>query len=190
MMSRFLAPFQPSSRGLADPFSDLHREMNRLFDDFVGSGSAPGQSNLMAMPRLDVREAQNEIAVCVELPGVKPADVDIRIEGNVLTVRGEKKNEFEQQQQDYHVMERSYGRFQRSLQLPFAPNPDQVRADFDQGVLTVHVPKQPEQERSRRVEIQSSGTQTQPQPQPQEVKQVSGPAQGQSGQGGSEPVHH
>lgn len=186
MMSRFLAPFQSSSRALGDPFSDLHREMNRLFDDFIGSGSSPGQSNLMAMPRLDVREAQNEIAVCVELPGVKPADVDIRIEGNVLTVRGEKKNEFEQQQQDYHVMERSYGRFQRSLQLPFAPNPDQVRADFDQGVLTVHVPKQPEQERSRRIEIQGAGTQSQP----QDVKQVSGPAQGQSGQGGSEPVHH
>lgn len=188
MMSRFLVPFQSSSRSLGnvDPFSELHREMNRLFDDFMGAGSAPAQGSLMAMPRLDVREAQNEIAVCVELPGVNPSDVDVRIEGNVLTVRGEKKNEHEQKDQDYHVMERSFGRFQRSLQLPFAPNPDQLRADFEHGVLTVHVPKQPEQERSRRIEIQSSGAQSQP----QEVQQVSGPAQGQSAQGGSEPVHH
>lgn len=189
-MSRFLVPFQSPSRALGnvDPFSELHREMNRLFDDFMGGGSAPGPSNLMAMPRLDVREGQNEIAVCMELPGVKPSDVDVRIEGNVLTVRGEKKNEFEQQQQDYHVTERSFGRFQRSLQLPFAPNADQLRADFEDGVLTVHIPKQPEQERSRRVEIQSSGAKSQP----QEVKQVGVPGEQGQGQGQqrTETTHH
>jgi HSP20 family protein len=163
MMSRFLVPFQTSSRALGqgDSFLDLHREMNRLFDDFVGggSGNSPSQSTVMAMPRLDVREGPQDISVCVELPGVTPSDVDVRVEGNVLTIRGEKKQEAPQEQHDYHLMERSFGRFQRSLQLPFAPDTEQVRASFEHGVLTVRVPKQPQQERSRRIEIQTQGSQ-------------------------------
>ncbi|MBL0421097.1 Hsp20/alpha crystallin family protein [Ramlibacter sp. AW1] len=155
MMSRFLVPFS-SSRALGDPFSELHREMNRLLDDFVG-GSSPGAAQgAMGMPRMDVRESEQEISVCAELPGVRPADVDLRIEGNVITIRGEKKNEATDRKEDYHVMERSWGRFQRSLQLPFAPDPDQVRADFEHGVLTIRVPKQPQQDRSRRIDIQGA----------------------------------
>ncbi|AEG92067.1 Hsp20/alpha crystallin family protein [Ramlibacter tataouinensis] len=160
MASRFPTPFQAPSRNLRapDPFSDLHREMNRLFDDFFSFGApTPGTATLAPMPRLDVRETDQEICISAELPGVKPADVDVRVEGNLLTIRGEKKNEAEQQQQqqDYHLMERSYGRFQRSLQLPFQPDPGQVRASFEDGVLTVHVPRQAQQERSRRIEIQA-----------------------------------
>lgn len=155
MMSRFLVPF--SSRQMSDPFNDLHREMNRLFDDFLGGTQAGGtgtQGAPLAVPRLDVRESQGEIRICVELPGVQPSDVDLRVERNILTISGEKKNEAEQEQQDYHVMERSFGRFQRSVQLPFEPDPDQVRAAFEHGVLTVRVPKQPQHEKSRRIEIQ------------------------------------
>lgn len=156
MTSRFLTPFQPASRGLAgtDLFSELHREMNRLLEDFAGGG-APGQGLQMAVPRLDVRETEQEICVCAELPGVKPDAVEVRVDGNLLTLRGEKRDESRQKQEDYHVMERSFGRFQRSLQLPYAPDPDQVRAEFAHGVLTVHLPKQPQQARSRRVEIQA-----------------------------------
>lgn len=167
MMSRFLTPLPSSSRvpAGADPFSDLHREMNRLFDDFLGGSAAPGQGPLMSVPRLDVRENAQEICVCAELPGVRPQDLDLRVEGNLLTIRGEKKNEMENKQEDYHLMERSFGRFQRSLQLPYAPEPDQVRAEFEQGVLTVHLPKQPQQERSRRIEIQAQGPQDTQQPQ-------------------------
>ena len=109
-MSRFLAPFQPSSssRPLSggDPFNELHQAMNRLFDDFVGSAvpMTPQGGGLMSMPRLDVRESEQEIAICAELPGVKPSDVDLRIEGNVITLRGEKKNEAEQKQEDLSLI--------------------------------------------------------------------------------------
>lgn len=167
MTSRFLTPLQPASpaRAGTDPFFELHREMNRLFDDFLGGGAAPGGAQLMVAPRLDVRENPNEICVCAELPGVRPEDVDLRIEGNLLTLRGEKHQERENKQEDYHMMERSFGRFQRSLQLPYAPDPNQVHAQFEHGVLTVHVPKQPEQERSRRIEVQALGPQEAHQPQ-------------------------
>ncbi len=156
MTSRFLTPFQPSARGVAGPdlFSELHREMNRLLEDFAGSG-APGTAPQMAVPRLDVRENEQEICVCAELPGVKPEAVEVRVDGHLLTLRGEKKDESHLKQEDWHLTERSFGRFQRSLQLPFAPDPDQVRAEFEHGVLTVHLPKQPQQARSRRIEIQA-----------------------------------
>jgi HSP20 family protein len=155
MFGRYLAPYsQSSSRDVraADPFTELHREMNRLFDDFVGGGSSSQQATTMA-PRLDVKERENELCVSAELPGVEPGEVDVRLEGSLLTIRGEKKAEAEQEKEDWHIMERSYGRFQRSLQLPFEPDASQVRADFKQGVLTIHIPKQPQQERSRRIEI-------------------------------------
>lgn len=162
MMSRFMVPFASGrAPSRQDPFGDLHREMNRLFDDFLGvagAANAPaGQAQLLSMPRLDVREGQQEICICAELPGVKPRELDLRIEGSVITISGEKKNEDgEQQQQDYHVMERSFGRFQRSVQLPFEPDAEQVRAEFEHGVLTIHVPKQPQQEKSRRIEIKDA----------------------------------
>lgn len=138
-----------------------------LFDDvFRGSGGGSGaarQGGMVSAPRIEVREDDGEICVAAELPGVTQADLDLRLEGDVLTIAGEKKNQNEQKQQNYHVMERSYGRFQRVLQLPFSPDPEQVRASFEHGVLTIRVPKQAQQQRSRRIEIQGGSGQTQPQ---------------------------
>ncbi len=164
MASRYLVPFS-TVPGLwaGDPMLQLHREMNRLFDDILRTGGAPssGQTGsggvLMAAPRLDVHETDNELCVVAELPGVAPSDVDVRVEGDVLTLSGEKKNESEQKQPNYHVMERSYGRFQRSLQLPFSPDAQQVDASFDNGVLTVRIPKQNRQEGVQRIQVRSSG---------------------------------
>jgi len=119
MASRFLVPFA-SGRGLmgGDPLLDLHREMNRLFDDvFRGSSGQGGSSSLASMPRLDMHESDNELCVTADLPGVTPADVDLQIDRDVLTISGERKGENEQKQQNYHLMERSYGRFQRQVQL-------------------------------------------------------------------------
>ncbi len=158
-MSRFLSPSRSPSHALsgADPFSELHREMNRLFDDFfVGGSPVAGTGTMMAMPRLDVRESAKELCVCAELPGVKPEDVELRMEGNLLTLRGEKRQESTQAHDDYHLMERSYGRFQRSIQLPFATAPQDVHADFKDGVLTIHVSKSAHQERSHRIAIQAT----------------------------------
>ncbi len=157
MMSRLLTPLQGSSRALAgtDPFGEFHREMNRLFDHFLTGELLPGPNQRVAMPRLDVKESAQEVCVRAELAGVQPSDVELRIEGNLLMLRGEKRDESEREQGDFHVMERSFGRFQRAVQLPYGPGPGQVKAQFDNGVLTIHIPKQPQQERSHRIRIES-----------------------------------
>ena len=160
MATRFLVPFA-SARGLSnvDPFVELHREMNRLFDEVVrGSGWNGGaQGGFTSLPRLDMHEKDNEICVEAELPGVKPSDVDLQVDDDVLTICGEAKREDEREQQNYHVMERSRGRFVRRVQLPYRPDPQQVKANFENGVLSIHIPKQPEQQRSRRIQVQSGG---------------------------------
>ena len=166
MPSRFPIPF--SSSRTFDPLFELHREMNRLFDDVLTGAPATGGSRgagLVSMPRIDVRENDRELCVLAELPGVKPSEVELRVDGDMLTISGEKKLESEREQENVHVMERGYGRFHRMVQLPFAPNPDEVRAECDHGVLTIHVPKSAQQEKSRRIEVrggaEQGGTQVQ-----------------------------
>jgi len=162
MVSRMMTPF--GGRGLmnrGDPFLDLHREMNRLFDDtFRGmGGGASGQGAMTGMPRIDVHDAEENLEVTAELPGVKQEDVDLRLEGDMLTISGEKRQEHEDKKA--HFVERSYGSFSRSIQLPFQPDPDQVQADFENGVLRIRLPRQGSQERSRRIKIgQTQGQRT------------------------------
>lgn len=142
-----------------DPFMSLHREMNRLFDDAY-RGTAPavrgrlaGQGGEMIKARINVSETDKELRVSAELPGVKQEDINVSLDDEVLTIRGEKKVEETSDKENYHFMERSYGSFQRSLRLPFAVQADQVHADFKDGVLTVTLPKSPQQDRSRKIEI-------------------------------------
>ena len=167
MASRYLAPFS-SSRGLwgRDPFLQLHRDMNRLFDDTLrdwgGSQSQAGGTTSAMMPRIDVHEQDNRLEVTAELPGVDQKDVELRLDDDILTIRGEKRNERKDKQA--HITERSYGAFQRSIQLPFSPDPNQVRAEFRDGVLTVAVPRQEQQDRSRRIEIGGAAGRTSGQP--------------------------
>jgi HSP20 family protein len=160
MARNALTPFG-GSYGEWDPFTSLHREMNRLFDDIYRGGSparggsgAQGAGELVNA-RMNVSETDKEIRVSTELPGVDPQEVEITLDDDTLTIRGEKK--FEQERggakENFHFVERAYGSFQRSLRLPFAVNPDEVRADFKNGVLTVVVPKSAQQQRSRRIQI-------------------------------------
>lgn len=157
MASRFLMPF--GGRGLTgrgDPFLDLHREMNRLFDDTfrgMSGGERGAGGGQMLAPRVDIHEENDRIEVCAELPGVAQKDIDLSIDGDVLTIRGEKRNERKDVQA--HVVERSYGSFQRSIQLPFAPDPDKVEANCDNGVLTVSIPNEAQRESRRRIEVRS-----------------------------------
>jgi HSP20 family protein len=143
-----------------DPFMSLHRQMNRLFDDVLreSTGQMPssqGQGNEggILMPHMDVSETDKELKVCAELPGVSEKDVDVRLEDDVLVIRAEKKFERKDEKENYHFMERSYGTFQRALRLPGPVEPEQVQASFENGVLTVTVPKTEQQERSRRIQI-------------------------------------
>jgi HSP20 family protein len=155
-----LTPFRSGAHLGGDPFLSLHREMNRLFDDILrGSsmGSSQGMAGGMIAPHVNVSETDNEFRVTAELPGVTEDDIQVDVHDNMLMIRGEKKLEHKDEKENFHFIERSYGTFQRNLQLPFAVDPDQVKADFENGVLTVTIPKNAQQQRARRIQVQARG---------------------------------
>jgi HSP20 family protein len=136
-----------ASRLGADPFALLHREVNRLFDDVAGGRGA-------ATPCLNVSETAQAIQVEAELPGVPESQVQVELAGDILTIRGEKRAQ--QSDAHYHIVERTYGTFARSVRLPFAPEPDQVKAAFEHGVLTVTLPKAAPRSRSHRIPVRAT----------------------------------
>lgn len=157
MASRFLSPF--GGRGLIgrDPFLDLHREVNRLFDDSLRS-MKEGGGDMMISPKVDICQTDEGWEIAAELPGVNQEDIDLRLDGDILTIGGEKRDERRDDKRRF--VERSYGSFTRSFQLPFTPDPDMVTADCDRGVLTIKLPKGAEREKSKRISIGSSGGKT------------------------------
>lgn len=120
----------------SSPIFGLRREIDRLFDDtFARDGNT-------FTPAVDIKENENEIRLELELAGMKPEDVEIIAENGVLTVRGEKRSERKEGDETrYQVIERTYGTFMRTFQLPQGVDEDQIKADFDNGVLTLHIPK-------------------------------------------------
>ncbi len=133
-----------------DPFQSFRAEMDRLFDSFLGGAPSltslrQGFSGAQVMtPTLDVKENEKEIVVKADLPGIDEKDINLTIHNGVLSLRGEKKSEHTDERENYHVMERSYGSFQRSIRLPDTIDEDKAEARFDKGVLTVTLPKRPE----------------------------------------------
>lgn len=161
MPSRFLTPFAGRGMLARDPFLDLHREVNRLFDDSFRSMRDVGGNGGAAMtlnPRVDVAQTSDGWEISAELPGVSQDDIDLRLDGDVLTISGEKRDE--RKDEKNRLVERSYGSFTRSFQLPFAPDPEKVTADCDRGVLTIKLPKGAEKDQSRRIAIGGAGTRT------------------------------
>ena len=149
-------------RGLAradNPFVSLQNEIDRLFDDFTrGFPSLPSWGNGGAaamLPTMDVAETDKDIEITAELPGLEEKDVQINISDNVLTIRGEKKAEKEQKDKNYRMVERSYGAFERSLELPDGVNADAIKATIDKGVLKVVVPK-PAPAQVKKIEVKSA----------------------------------
>ena len=122
--------------------SRLRREMDRLWDDYFGSGRR-GLQPLQAeyTPAVDVKETAEAVVVKAEVPGMDAKEINISVTGNVLTIKGEKKSEREEKEENYHLVERSYGSFSRSLKLPAAVELDKIEAKYDKGVLTVTCPK-------------------------------------------------
>jgi len=158
MASRFLIPF--GGRGLlgSDPFLDLHRQVNRLFDDSFRSMQESGGGVSVLNPRVDVCPTDNGWEITAELPGVDEKDIDLRLDGDLLTISGEKRDE--RKDDNNRFVERSYGSFTRSFQLPFTPDPDKITADCDKGVLTIKLLRGAEQERSKRIAIGSGAGKT------------------------------
>lgn len=144
---------------LEAPFRSLHRELNNLFDDIFhgrlhGPVHAHSQRYAPILPNIDVSETDGEMRIRAELPGVNDADIDVSLDGDVLVIRGEKHAEKTNDEENYHFVERSYGTFQRAIQLPCAVDADEVRADFGNGVLTVTLPKRDEPETKRKIAVQ------------------------------------
>jgi HSP20 family protein len=137
------------------PMYRLRRELDRLFEDAEGSRGA-GASWI---PAVDVRENQQGLSVDVELPGIKPEDVSIDVDNGVLTISGERKTERKEGEEGrYHLVERTYGSFSRSFTLPQGVSDDQISADFENGILRIHIPKSA-MPQPRRIQIGKSGTQ-------------------------------
>jgi HSP20 family protein len=139
------------------PMYRLRRELDRLFED--AEGSRGGGASWI--PAVDVRENQQEVAVDVELPGIKPDDVSIDVENGVLTISGERKTERKEGDEGrYHLVERTYGSFSRSFTLPQGVSEDQISADFENGMLRIHIPKSA-MPQPRRIQIGKGGAATQ-----------------------------
>lgn len=122
------------------PFFTLRREMDRLFDDaFRGFGLSAFGEGGMNWPKVEVVDRDKEVRVIAELPGLEEDDLELRVEDNVLILRGEKRTEFDDAERQYS--ERSYGRFERRLALPVEVDDERANATFRNGVLTVTLPK-------------------------------------------------
>jgi len=138
-MARELTPWKPFE------FDRLRKEMDRVWDSFFEG--RPGRRNREEgewLPSLDVAETKGDLVVRAELPGMDPKDIDISLNEGVLTIRGEKKQEKEEKEEGYHLIERSYGSFTRSIRLPKEVQSEKIEASFKNGILKVVLPKSEE----------------------------------------------
>lgn len=133
---------------------NMQREINRMFDNFFRGGTADDGSlgSSLWAPATDVAEHDDEYQVKVELPGVGKDDVKITMQDNILTIRGEKKQEKESKSSSYHRVERSYGSFQRSFTLPTRVKQDRIEAAYNEGILTITLPKA-EEAKPKQIEV-------------------------------------
>jgi HSP20 family protein len=140
-----------------DPFREavsLSDAMNALFrESFIRPSSVPGQQGPGLLP-LDVSENDNEFVVKASLPGIKPEDVQITVHGEMLIIQGETKAEEEKKDERWHLRERRFGQFQRSLSLTTPVDSDKAQASFEHGVLTLRLPKS-EHAKPRQIKIGS-----------------------------------
>lgn len=128
-----------SSKQVSHPFHSLRDEMDKLFDSFFTQVPSVARSEHMLDFRIDVTENEKGISVRGELPGVDEKDIDIQLDRDILTIRGEKKSEKEAKEKNYHLVECRYGSFARSIRLPFTPSEEDVKASIRHGVLNVTV---------------------------------------------------
>jgi len=145
-----------------DPFREvavLQNRMNSLFQDFPrnpGGKSAPLTTASFAPP-VDIYEDEHKIALKLEVPGMKQEDLDVRIENNLLTVRGERKFEKEEKEENFHRIERRYGTFYRAFTLPTTIDTANVKASYDSGILKLELAKKAEA-KPKQIKIEVNGS--------------------------------
>lgn len=136
------------------PFESLRRQVDRLFDDFDLSWHRPlarhgletgpfWQNGLTRLPAVDVTEKEESFEISAELPGMDEQDVEVKLVGDTLVIKGEKRQERKEEKQGYYLSERSYGSFQRSFNVPDSVDRDRIDARFSKGVLVLTMPKKP-----------------------------------------------
>jgi HSP20 family protein len=132
------------------------QQLNRILDEALGASAFPEQGSVITSTLFaptDVSEDANALQITMELPGVRPEDVRLSLENNILTIRGEKRQELDENNERVHRFERVYGVFERTFALPSTVDPDKIEARFENGVLLVRIPKA---ERARPREIKVS----------------------------------
>jgi HSP20 family protein len=134
--------------------------IDRMFDDFFGGSDLSELNDLRTqfIPAIDVSETQNEIRISAEVPGIREKDINISVSNNLLTISGEKTSEHEEKQKDRYRMERRYGAFSRSVQLPPGVDTDKAEASYRNGVLEVALPKTAEYKSSvKKITVNGGG---------------------------------
>jgi HSP20 family protein len=149
-----------AKRGEENPVFSLQRDVNRIFEDFWKRFDQPfgafGRWDAGG-PRADIAETESALEVSVELPGLDQKDVDVSLTDSALTIKGERKSERDESKKGYHLAERSYGSFYRSIPLPSGVDADKVNAEFKNGVLTVTLPKTQEAlSRVKKIEVKGN----------------------------------
>lgn len=150
-----------------DPFSEMTTWQDRFFNQFFNQAiNGPGRGSEQSLfatnfiPPVDVYEDDHNITIQAEIPGAREEDIDVRLENNILTITGERKLENEDKKQNFHRIERQYGRFVRSFTLPGTVDPDNVNAEFNNGVLKVTLIKK-EEAKPKQIKIGPGKTSTQ-----------------------------
>jgi HSP20 family protein len=144
-----------------DPFGEMlkmQRDMDRIFSRMGTTAPSSGASTAVSwMPRINVRQSGDDLTVHVELAGIKPEDVDIEVTDGVLTVKGQRAVDSEQEGEGWLIRESNYGSFERSMVLPEGVDPDSIKAEFADGMLEIHVPKALEVVRPKTTKVEIGG---------------------------------
>ena len=152
------------------PFESLHREIDRLFDDFGRDfWRAPFRRATFdieplwrrefsfAAPAVDIAEKDNAYEITADLPGIDEKNVEVQVANGTLTIKGEKKEEKEEKKKDYYLQERRFGSFERSFGVPEGVDADKIEASFKKGVLTVTLPKKAEaQKPAKKIDVKAA----------------------------------
>jgi HSP20 family protein len=159
----------PAQTTLPDVWQSFRSEMDRLFDRFGGGFGFPSLRRMFdvespwrssfsfSMPAIDMSEDEKAYKISAELPGLDPKDIDVSVTGDTLLLKGEKRQEKEEKDKNYHFSERAYGSFQRAFELPASVDRGKIAADFSKGVLTLTLPKTAEaQQPTKKIAVKAS----------------------------------
>ncbi len=138
----------PREKSVFHDLMNMQSEMNRLFTNFWND--EPSITNWS--PSVDIAEGKDEFTVKVELPGIDKKDVKVTVQDNVLMIQGEKKQESETKEKNYHRVERSFGSFARSFRLPSLVKADKIEAQYKDGILSITLPKS-EEAKAKEIEV-------------------------------------